>query len=369
MRTKTNIIILAMIGLSLFGCAEKSPQSNIIRTTDRLKEVLFCASKENKVLFGQHDATLYGHTWKGERGRSDIKDVCGDYPAVIGFDLGGIEKKDSLSLDSVSFENIHQAIIDQYLRGGIVSISWHLDNPETGGNSWDVSSDSTVHSVLKGGKNYEKFTSWLENLSAFLLSLKAPDSTPIPIIFRPWHEHTGSWFWWGQDHCSADDYISLWRMTKEFLDSKGLANIVYAYSPNLGVTAQTYLERYPGDDIIDIFGMDIYQFDGEKGASVYMEETKKALSFLTEIGAKHNKIIAFTETGCESVPMEKWWTEVLLPSIKDYHISYVLVWRNAPDRPKHFYGPFPMCLCEEDFKTFYSMDKTVFANDIKYIHK
>ena len=104
-------------------------------------------------MFGQHDATLYGIGWKGEEERSDIKSVCGDYPAVISFDLGRIEKGALQNLDGVLFKDIRKEIIRHYERGGLVSISWHVDNPLTGGDSWDISNKNVVESVLPGGAN------------------------------------------------------------------------------------------------------------------------------------------------------------------------------------------------------------------------
>ena len=142
---------------------------------------------------------LYGIGWKGDEGRSDVKSVCGDYPAVLSFDLGHIELGAKRSLDGISFDTIRQEIIRHYERGGMISISWHLDNPVTGGNSWDVTDTTVVKSVLEGGVNYDKFQGWLKNLADYLNSIETEEGVKVPILFRPWHEHTGSWFWWGQN--------------------------------------------------------------------------------------------------------------------------------------------------------------------------
>ena len=61
---------------------------------------------------------VYGQNWKWERGRSDVKEVCGDYPAVMGFELGGIELGHEANIDQVPFDRMRDEIIEQHLRGG-----------------------------------------------------------------------------------------------------------------------------------------------------------------------------------------------------------------------------------------------------------
>ena len=74
-------------------------------------------------MFGHQDDPLYGVGWNGDSGRSDVKSVVGDYPAVMGFDIGHIELSNDKSLDNIWFDRIRQEIIDQYNRGGMSTIS------------------------------------------------------------------------------------------------------------------------------------------------------------------------------------------------------------------------------------------------------
>ena len=213
-------------------------------------------------MFGHHDDPVYGIGWDGDEGRSDVKSVCGDYPAVMSFDLGRMEINGDKTLDNVPLDRIRKEVIEQYKRGGMSSFSWHVDNPLTGRDSWDVSDSTVVKSVLPGGSNHIKFLGWLDKLADYMNSITMEDGTKIPVIFRPWHEHTGSWFWWGQNLCSTEEYKALWRMTYDRLQEKGVTQLLYAYSPGSEPKDSTaYLERYPGDDIIDLIGVDIYQFD------------------------------------------------------------------------------------------------------------
>ena len=309
-----------------------------------------------------HD-TVYGIGWEFDEGGSDVRKVCGDYPAVISFDLGEIELGGDKSLDKVPFEKIRKEIINQYNRGGLVSLSWHPRNPKTGGDAWDVSDHAVVKSILPEGENYEKFQSWLGKVNDFILSLKTSDGTKIPVLFRPWHEHTGSWFWWGQNLCTTDEYKALWRMTADYLNAHGAADqIVYAYSTGTEPLDQaSYLERYPGHDLIDVLGFDAYQREDK---DFFLKSMDTSLSVIDSIGKANHKIIAITETGYEGVPDSTWWTGTLLPAMEKYPVAYVLVWRNAREKVTHFFGPYPGQASAEDFKKFFENPKTLFASDI-----
>ena len=315
-------------------------------------------------MFGHHDDPVYGIGWDGDEGRSDVKSVCGDYPAVMSFDLGRMEINGDKTLDNVPLDRIRKEVIEQYKRGGMSSFSWHVDNPSTGKDSWDVSDSTVVKSVLPGGNNHAKFIGWLDKLADYMNSITMEDGTKIPVIFRPWHEHTGSWFWWGQNLCSTEEYKALWRMTYDRLQEKGVTQLLYAYSPGSEPKDSTaYLERYPGDDIIDLIGVDIYQFDKDN----YVNDMKKSLDIMTHVSKAHDKVMAVTETGYEAIPDSLWWTETLLPIVEKYPVSYVLVWRNARERENHYYAPYPGQVSEKDFVKFYDSPRTLFSKDMNNI--
>lgn len=359
------LLITGLVSCNITSKKEKD-NSGFKRTAET--ESLLASLKnmpQHGIMFGHHDDPLYGIGWEGDEGRSDVKSVCGDYPAVMSFDLGHIELGHDKSLDKISFDKIRKEIIAQYKRGGMNTISWHLDNPLTGGDSWDVSNATVVTSVLSGGVNHEKFLGWLDTVAKFMHSLKTEDGTKIPILFRPWHEHTGSWFWWGQKLCSAEEYKALWRLTYDRLCEKGVNNLLYAYSPGSEPnTVEEYLERYPGDDIIDLIGFDCYQFD----QAIYTEQMNKSLSILTEVAKSRNKAMAVTETGYEAIPDPVWWTEVLWPILTEYPVSYVVVWRNAREKETHYYAPYPGQVSAENFIRFYESPKALFATDVRELN-
>lgn len=341
---------------------QKTDDTTYVRTQETEKLLTNLKKVSSKgIMFGHHDDTLYGIGWDGEEGRSDVKSVCGDYPAVISFDLGELELKGDDSLDKVPFDKIRKEIINQYQRGGLASLSWHVRNPKTGGDSWDVSDTTVVKSILPGGENHQKFSGWLGEVAGFLNSLKTADGVKVPVLFRPWHEHTGSWFWWGEKLCTPEEYKALWHMTVDSLRTHGVDNALYAYSPGSEPNDTTqYLKRYPGDDLVDLIGFDTYQNDRE----AFLAGLDKSLAIIDSIGKVHNKPIAVTETGYEGVPDSKWWTGTLLPTLEKYPLAYVLVWRNARERVTHYYAPYPGQTSAEDFVEFYKNPKTLFAADV-----
>ena len=358
--------IVGMAILAVFASCTSKP---VPGSPSRTVEALYMRTQLEEVpqygfLIGHQDDPMYGIGWDGDAGRSDIKSVCGDYPAVMAFDLGHIELGDSFNLDKVPFSRIRQEAVAQYLRGGIVSFSWHADNPLTGKDTWDVSDSTVVRSILPGGSNHVKFVDWLNKVADYFNSIRTADGGKIPILFRPWHEHTGSWFWWGQNLCSVDEYKQLWQMTYNHMQAKGVTQLLYAYSPGIEPKdTAAYLERYPGDHIVDLIGVDGYQFERES----YMKAMNDVLSVMMQVSRAHGKPMAITETGYETIPDSVWWTQTLMPIVEKYPVSYVLFWRNARERDNHYYAPYPGHPSAPDFVKFYECPRTLFLRDFNSI--
>lgn len=373
---KKTIIILSLSLFVATSCAAKEPIPNTNLSLSDKKatpETVLLFKKLNQItqkgfLFGHQDDLAYGVNWKYEAGRSDIKDVVGDYPAVYGWDIAGIENDAKNNIDGVPFDKMRQYIQEANERGGINTISWHLNNPMTGKDAWDNSSKS-ISSILAKGKDHQKFTAWLDKAATFFLSLKDKKGKNIPILFRPYHELTGGWFWWGKGNCSQEDFKNLWKFTFDYLQEKGVHNLIYVYNTSSFNYKEEFLANYPGDDYTDILSFDSYQNNDDKEGEKYIDEVQKQLKIVSEIGNAKHKPIALAETGYETVPDAKWWTGTLTKAIGDYKIVYVLVWRNhgwqEKEQKMHYYAPYPGQVSENDFINFYKMDKTLFEKDIK----
>ena len=321
--------------------------------------------------------------------RSDTKDLTGSHPAVCGWEIGGIEYGWANNLDGVSFETIRAHIIAAYNRGAVNTISWHCHNPVTDGR-YNSASDNPISAILPGGSHHDKFCGWMDKAAEFLLSLKTSDGTLIPVIFRPWHEHTdraqGSGFWWSVGNNSNDNYKLLWQMTFNYLTrTKGVHNLIWAYSPDLhhlcwnesGLDKYVYMNAWPGDAYVDILGLDAYQTSYSNFDASVANVVNHALSLAEEKG----KLFAITETGLSNnnpghykyYYNEKWWTEKLYPLLSGKKVSYAMAWRNdgypTDGQYPEYYNAFPGCYSANDFLVFAGKGDILLEDDIDNMYK
>lgn len=341
---------------------DKKATKETVALYNNLKKLL-----SKGIMFGHQDTEAYGVNWKYQRGRSDVKDVTGDYPAVYGYELGHLEIDKPTNLDSVPFDRMKGFIRDEYNRGGVVTLSWHLNNPLTGKSAWDPAT-GTVASILPGGEKNDLYKSWLDKLASFVSSLKGKNGEYIPIIFRPYHELNGNWFWWGKDHCTPEEYGKLWHFTVSYLrDIKNVHNLLYAFNTDKYSSRKEYLEKYPGDEWVDVIGFDIYQRgNGAKANEQFIKDTDRMLTELERLAAEKGKIPAMTEFGYGQVPDSTWWTSTLLPALQGHRISYVLGWRNAGQKKDgiEFYVPYEGHPSADNFRKFYAHPTTLFQKDV-----
>jgi mannan endo-1,4-beta-mannosidase len=328
---------------------------------------------KDHTLFGHQHATEYGHGWEGETDRSDVKSVTGSHPAVIGIDLGGFTHGNTDYANKYK-ERVKKTVEDTYNRGGVVTISWHFSNPVSGGGFYwvDTISKPAVKYLIPGGEAHQLYKQILKGIADWAMNAKGKDGKLVPMIFRPYHELDGDWFWWGRAHCTIAEFTSLWKFTVTYLrDSLKVHNFIYAFSPdNKFMTEAQYLERYPGDEWVDMVGIDNYGDMGRNG-SFNLPAAISKLKIISDYATKSGKLAAFTETGLESIPDTKWWTGTLLKVMKaeKMRLCYVLVWRNDRQSPTHYYAPFPGQVSVPDFLAFYNDPYTLFEKDIKKIYR
>ena len=326
-------------------------------------------SVQDGCLFGHHDDTLYGYEWENQPDRSDTKDVCGDYPAVLSLDIRPLERISEQERIQ-HLQQLREETIRHDQRGGIIVFSWHGDNIVTNGNAWDVSDSTTVKKILNDPVIREKYLYWVDVVSDFFKSLKRTDGTTIPVVFRPYHENNGAHFWWGSKCASPKEYKTLWKLLVKRFRRNKVRNLLYAYSPGSTFKDETdYLQRYPGNKYVDILGFDCYCLHDarrtpEEDRIAYVKRADSSLSLITEIAKKRHKLVAFTETGIKYVDDEQWWTEGLLPLLSKYPVTYVVVWRNATRNDAECWGVYPGHSSESDFKLFHKSPITKFCKSI-----
>ena len=323
-------------------------------------------------LVGHHDARAYGVTWAGDADRSDIRDVAGQHPALVGFDVLSYDRGPDADPERYAADRARQRrlVLDAYRAGEAVTVCWHAWNPASGGSAWDTT--AAVARVLPTGDLHRAYLTRLDSVAAFLGSLRGDGGELVPVLFRPYHEHNGSWFWWGGRHTTRDDFNALWRMTVERLrDVRGLHNLVWVFSPDVFDTRGGYLDRYPGDAYVDVFGFDdYYDFYGPgRSPDLFVAQVRE----LAGEARARGKLAAITETGLEAVRDPTWFTNVLLRSLQTDELTrslaYVMLWRNAHDRPDHFYAPHPGHASVPDFLDFVRSPVTLLADDLPNLYR
>lgn len=336
---------------------------------------------QTNLLFGHQNATSQGVTFTKTDGKhSDIYNAVGAYPAVFGWDTL------AMTGDEGTFDELVVWIQEAAKQNGMITISAHMPNFVTGGNYNDLSGNP-VQEILKEGSHGQKaFLAYLDEFARLAKTAKDEEGQFIPIMFRPFHENTGGWFWWGATSCTAEEYIKLYRYTVEYLrDEKGVHNLLYIYSPNGHFTDQEeYLTRYPGDNYVDIIAFDAYH-DKPQYNDGWMEKLIRDCQVIVELAEERGKIATISEVGVrwdgqngiapKNNTIINWYTQVLDKIMKDEkasQIAYMLVWRNGT--PSHFWVPYrnhPTLGHHEmldDFITYYNNDYTVFSDRLQKVY-
>lgn len=205
----------------------------------------------------------------------------GTYPAVLGMDVGNYSPSRARAGDTPNA--IESAIEYWEKHSGIITLSWHWYADEQYGVSFYT--DSTRFNLAKAmnGQDPAGYQMLLDGIDAISAQLARLQQAGVPVLWRPLHEASGGWFWWGAS--GPEPYLELYRLMYDRMTNvHGLNNLIWVWN---GQDAAWY----PGDEYVDIIGEDIYP--GEK---VYTSQAARFLKALSYTDAR--KIIALTENGC-----------------------------------------------------------------------
>ncbi|WP_299666514.1 glycoside hydrolase family 26 protein [uncultured Polaribacter sp.] len=358
---KIKVFILSVFCLFLLNsCGASNGVYNKKSTSTKLLKKMKRINSKG-IMLGHEDALAYGTGWKymgnGELD-ADVFRATKQFPAVLGWDLGKVG--DSLNIDGVPFHHMRELMLKGHAMGAINTMSWHPFFFKGSISSWDKK-EGLVKSLLPGAENHSELVTKLDKVAVFLSSLKNSRGKVIPVIFRPWHEMDGSWFWWGQKYTTIEDYKALFAFTVDYLrNTKGLKNILIAYSPDRHFyTEADYLKYYPGDEYVDILGTDNYYDFKEKGDG--LDALVEKLNIVVNTAEKRDKLAALTETGSDGIPDPTWFTQklgkVLGSNDLMSKLSYVLFWRNG--KVDHFYIPHKGHASFQDFIDFTKNEKVL----------
>jgi len=327
-------------------------------------------------IVGQQDA--FSSFYNDNIGLSDVKKTTGSDPGLLGSDFMFItDDKNNGATDNWFFKqesSIVEDVIEAYNKGIVNTFSWHLREPYEGLEFYtdkltDFQKNNAFKSILPGGENHEYYKTKLDKIAKVTKSLVGSDGELIPIIFRPFHEFDGDWFWWGGAYCTPEQYISLWRFTVNYLkDDKGVNNMLFAFCPDKDFdSVAEYLSRYPGDDFVDILGMDNYGDFKDQGA-MGLEEANSKLQIISSLAKDRIKIAALTES-CyfvkqgETTKIPEFYSKNLYNALSENNvqIGYMMFWFNNKDE---YCTPPPGESTTDDFLLFTNSPRSLLLNEL-----
>ena len=175
-----------------------------------------------------------------------IHERTGHWPALIGVDYADFPR------GSLTTKVPNQVAIEYWKQGGLVTVMAHLSNPANpkGGGLRDKGVN--LEELLSEGA--ETHRRWMEELDLMAEGLKELQEAGVVVLWRPFHEMNGGWFWWGAK--DPDQFIKVWRHSFDyFTKTKGLNNLLWVYGPNHSQNTANY---YAGDGYVDLVGLDAY---------------------------------------------------------------------------------------------------------------
>lgn len=214
--------------------------------------------------------------WSEIASGTDYFDISGDYTLVITEDVLKSLQEGGLIIGGHDY-----TAVAVYLENNGTALD---PNKDYAFYKADTEFDAT-NATVEGTWENKVFTEDLKNAAAYLKLLRDAD---IPVLWRPFHEAAGGWFWWGKD---AASFKSLWIAMFNYFKTEGLDNLIWVWT-----TEGNDADWYPGDQYVDIVGRDVYN-----------KETADCVSEYTSIAENYgNKIVSLSKCGTVGLISEQW---------------------------------------------------------------
>lgn len=214
--------------------------------------------------------------WSEIASGTDYFDISGDYTLVITEDILKSLQEGGLIIGGHDY-----TAVAVYLENNGTALD---PNKDYAFYKADTEFDA-ANATVEGTWENKVFTEDLKNAAAYLKLLRDAD---IPVLWRPFHEAAGGWFWWGKD---AASFKSLWIAMFNYFKTEGLDNLIWVWT-----TEGNDADWYPGDQYVDIVGRDVYN-----------KETADCVSEYTSIAENYgNKIVSLSECGTVGLISEQW---------------------------------------------------------------
>ncbi len=236
-----------------------------------------------------------------------ISAKTGHYPALAGYDF--IHLADSPA-NWIDYSDISPAR-EQWSNNGLVSYMWHWNVPSVeGGTDLQFNAGSTTFSITRaltdGTWENRQLLADIDKVAGYLKLLQDAN---IPVIWRPLHEASGKWFWWGKE--GAEPCKQLWRLLYDRLvNHHGLNNLIWVWTVTVGeYVTEDPAAWYPGDDYCDIVGADIYYPDEQWNASKIKSAIEKVCNGQKMVTLSETGLLESSERGFSAADGWSWFME------------------------------------------------------------
>ena len=243
------------------GAADSTSLNAAPTTAAGMLSLVRDVGNSDQILSGQESMywDQYGNLFPSTRD-AYVDSQVGDYPAVFATDFGDFHGKDTNRRAEIV------PMIKEYAaQGSMVALSYHICPPSVndgcgfeGVKSGNYPS-SNIDQILTPGTDLNRIH--MERLAEVGDYLEELKNAGIPVMWRPFHEMNGSWFWWGKQN----RYVELYRQMHDYYTGRGLNNLVWVFSVNYwGPNEESPAKYYPGDRYVDVLGADIYERYGHR---------------------------------------------------------------------------------------------------------
>ncbi|WP_020579160.1 glycosyl hydrolase [Actinopolymorpha alba] len=253
---------------------------------------------------------------------NQLKSQSGQYPGMLACDYGNWVTSANTQVDT----SCNNTLKGWWQKGGLVSVGIHMPSPSGGGFDTKL---GNFADVTNSGTDVGR--AWQDSLKKIGDGLSDLKKSGVVVMWRPFHEMNGDWFWWGNQ--DADTFRNAWNYMYNYLvKTRGLDNLIWVYAPDCS-RSDSLTDYYPGGNKVDVVGLDCYTDNPSGGDGKIVKNLDAQYNQMLGLG----KPFAFTETGPRdqvggSFDWKKWIDAIQRRYPKT---TYFLAWNDKWGPPQN----------------------------------
>ena len=262
---KATLLVLLFGSLTAHAQTSVPPPVNRHASPEARELLRYLDSISGKyTITGQHNYPNEGSRWTDR-----TYDITGKYPGLYGVDFGfsGEDDKDSI----LSRPDMIEEVERQYRNGSVIAVTWHEvrptdDEPVTFHDSVQAHlTDFEWKELLTPGTDlYKRWCAQVDVIAGYLAQLH---DAHVAVLFRPYHEMNGTWFWWGWRPGKNGSAALYRQLYDRLVNVHHLDNLVWVWNVNApSQAAGPFADYFPGAEYVDVLSVDNY---GEFKQSFY----------------------------------------------------------------------------------------------------